>query len=79
MLCARNFWRIVLQSGDLETTQNFHSMSWSYLVKEWLAMGKKIVSIDPFCNYGKPGTKWEKVAFDRLVWHDMYPEKIDNR
>ena len=37
------------------------------------------LSIDPYCNYGKPGTKWEKVAFDRLVWHDMYPEKIDNR
>ena len=28
------------------------------------------LSIDPYCNYGKPGTKWEKVAFDRLVWHD---------
>ena len=37
------------------------------------------LSIDPYCNYGKPGTKWEKVAFDRLVWHDMYPEKVDNR
>ena len=37
------------------------------------------LSIDPYCNYGKSGTKWEKVAFDRLVWHDMYPEKVDNR
>ncbi len=37
------------------------------------------ISIDPYCNYGKPGTPWEKVAFDRLVNHDMYPEKIDNR
>ena len=20
------------------------------------------ISIDPYCNYGKPGTKWEEVA-----------------
>lgn len=37
------------------------------------------ISIDPFCNYGRPDTKWEKIAFDRLASHDMYPEKIDNR
>lgn len=37
------------------------------------------ISIDPYCNYGKKGTKWEEVAFSRLANHDMYPEKIDNR
>ena len=37
------------------------------------------ISIDPYCNYGKKDTLWEKVAFDRLTHHDMYPEKIDNR
>ena len=37
------------------------------------------LSIDPYCTYGKPGTPWEKVAWDRLAQHDMYPEKIDNR
>ena len=37
------------------------------------------ISIDPYCNYGKPGTPWEKVAFKRLTKHDMYPEKVDNR
>ena len=37
------------------------------------------ISIDPYCNYGKKGTKWEQVAWDRLSHHDMYPEKIDNR
>ena len=37
------------------------------------------LSIDPYCNYGKPGTRWETVAWDRLCHHDMYPEKIDNR
>ena len=37
------------------------------------------LSIDAYCNYGKSGTPWEKVAWDRLTKHDMYPEKIDNR
>ena len=37
------------------------------------------ISIDPYCNYGKPGTRWETVAWQRLSQHDMYPEKVDNR
>ena len=37
------------------------------------------ISIDPYCNYGKPGTRWEEVAFERLTHHDPYPEKVDNR
>jgi 7-cyano-7-deazaguanine reductase len=37
------------------------------------------ISIDPYCNYGKKGTMWADVARTRLVNHDMYPEKIDNR
>lgn len=37
------------------------------------------ISIDPYCNYGQKDTIWEKVAFDRLTQHDMYPEKVDNR
>ncbi len=37
------------------------------------------LSIDPYCNYGKAGTKWENVAWERMTHHDMYPEKIDNR
>ncbi len=37
------------------------------------------ISIDPYCNYGKPGTKWEEVARNRLEYHDLYPEKVDNR
>lgn len=37
------------------------------------------ISIDPYCNYGKPRTKWERIAGDRMANHDMYPEKIDNR
>lgn len=37
------------------------------------------ISIDPYCNYGRSGTMWEKIAHDRLAQHDMYPEKVDNR
>jgi 7-cyano-7-deazaguanine reductase len=37
------------------------------------------ISIDPYCNYGRPGTKYEKMAEHRLMNHDLYPEKIDNR
>ena len=37
------------------------------------------ISIDPYCNYGKPGTKWEAVAWERLSHHDMNPEHVDNR
>ena len=37
------------------------------------------ISIDPYCNYGKQGTKYEEVATYRLMNHDLYPEKVDNR
>jgi 7-cyano-7-deazaguanine reductase len=37
------------------------------------------ISIDPYTNYGKPNTKYEKMAEHRLMNHDMYPEKVDNR
>ena len=37
------------------------------------------ISIDPYCNYGKPGTRWEQAAWERLRLHDMNPERVDNR
>lgn len=37
------------------------------------------ISIDPWCNYGKPGTKYEEMANYRLMNHDLNPETIDNR
>lgn len=37
------------------------------------------ISIDPYCNYGRKGTKFEEMAWQRLSRHDMYPERIDNR
>ena len=37
------------------------------------------ISIDPYCNFGKPGTQFEKMAEHRMLWHDMAPEMVDNR
>ena len=37
------------------------------------------ISIDPYVNYGIPNTKYEEMARYRLLNHDLYPEKIDNR
>lgn len=37
------------------------------------------ISIDPWCNYGKPDTRFVEMAQFRLMHHDMNPEKVDNR
>jgi len=37
------------------------------------------ISIDPYCNYGKPDTIYEDMARERMFKHDLYPEKVDNR
>ena len=37
------------------------------------------ITIDPYCNYGKPGTRWEEVAWQRLSGHDLTPEYVTNR
>ncbi|SCN24636.1 NADPH-dependent 7-cyano-7-deazaguanine reductase [Clostridium sp. N3C] len=29
------------------------------------------ISIDPYCNYGKAGTKWEEIALSRLAKHEL--------
>lgn len=37
------------------------------------------ISIDPWCNYGKPDSRFASMAEYRLMNHDLYPEKVDNR
>ena len=37
------------------------------------------ISIDPYVNYGIPNTKYAEMAEFRLLNHDLYPEKVDNR
>ena len=38
------------------------------------------ISIDPYANYGRPGTKFEELAWTRFAQHDMVAmDKVDNR
>jgi 7-cyano-7-deazaguanine reductase len=37
------------------------------------------ISIDPWCNYGRKETEYEEMARYRMLNHDLYPEKVDNR
>lgn len=37
------------------------------------------ISIDPYVNYGKQGTKYEEFAEYRMLNHDTNLEKVDNR
>ena len=37
------------------------------------------LSIDPYCNYGKPGSKYVQMAEYRMLNHDLVPETINNR
>lgn len=37
------------------------------------------LSIDPYANYGRPSTRWEEFARQRLLMHDLAPERVDNR
>lgn len=37
------------------------------------------LSIDPYCNYGKPGTNYVQMAEYRMLNHDLSPETINNR
>lgn len=37
------------------------------------------ISIDPYANYGQPGTKFEQLAWERFAKHDLVMEKVDNR
>lgn len=38
------------------------------------------ISIDPYANYGQPGTKFEELAWHRFAEHDLAAmDKVDNR
>ncbi len=37
------------------------------------------ISIDSYTNYGRSGTKYEKMAEYRMMNHDLYLETTDNR
>ena len=38
------------------------------------------ISIDPYANWGRPGTKYEELAWHRLAEHDLAGmDRVDNR
>jgi len=37
------------------------------------------ISIDPWCNYGRAGTDYEKLAQQRFKTHNLNPVRVDNR
>ena len=37
------------------------------------------LSIDPYTNWGRPGTRYETLASFRFQRHDLSPERVDNR
>ena len=37
------------------------------------------LAIDPYANYGKVGTDWEKTAHERLHFQDLQPETVRYR
>lgn len=37
------------------------------------------LSIDPYCNYGKKGTRFKSLAEHRFNNHDINPEEVTNR
>jgi 7-cyano-7-deazaguanine reductase len=37
------------------------------------------ISIDPWCNYGRAGSDYEKLAQERFKLHNLNPANIDNR
>ena len=38
------------------------------------------ISIDPYVNYGRPGTKYAEMAAERFKLHDLFGlDKVDNR
>ena len=49
-----------------------HLMEPKYIEVQGIFTPRGGISIDPYCNYGRPGTKWETMAADRLMKHDMY-------
>ncbi len=63
---SENTGLLVLQSGDLETTQNYSTQYWSYLMKYWQELGIDMVTIDPFGSY-------TTMIHDNIAWVPLLP------
>ena len=56
-----------------------HLMEPKYIEVQGKFLPRGGISIDPYANYGMPGTKYEQLAWERLSMHDRVPERVDNR
>ena len=57
---------VVMQAGDLETTQNYASQWMSRVMRFWMDIGIKLVVVDPFCTY-------TSVCHDEITWIPLLP------
>jgi len=57
---------LVMQAGDLETTQNYSSQFQSYMMKYWLDLGIEMLVIDPFGTY-------TAMIHDEITWVPILP------
>lgn len=37
------------------------------------------ITIDPYCNFGQPGTPFAELAKERFRWHNLTPERLGTR
>ena len=56
-----------------------HLMQPKYIEVQGKFLPRGGISIDPYANYGIPGTQYEKLAWERLSEHDRCLEQVDNR
>ena len=47
------------------------AMDPKYIEVWWKFLPRGGISIDPYCNYGRPVTPWADVACQRLSQHDL--------
>jgi len=63
---SENAQMVVMQAGDLETTQNYASQWMSRVMRFWMDIGIKLVVVDPFCTY-------TSVCHDEITWIPLLP------
>lgn len=63
---SKNSDMVVMQAGDLETTQNYASQWMSRVMRFWMDIGIKLVVVDPFGTY-------TAVCHDEITWIPLLP------
>ncbi|MDD6784951.1 MAG: molybdopterin-dependent oxidoreductase [Eggerthellales bacterium] len=63
---CENAEMVVMQAGDLETTQNYSAQWMSRAMRFMMDTGVKMVVVDPFCTY-------TSVCHDEITWIPLLP------